>query len=76
MCAGKYNQDNLPSGPRSFTINAERVKQVRPGLRVYFQGLGFKQVRPEGICPEDAGVCCIASGCLVVLAAIMGDLGD
>ena len=29
MCAGKYTQDNLPSGPRSFTINAERVKQAR-----------------------------------------------
>ena len=33
-CAGKYNKDNLPSGPRSFTINAERVEQIEPLISV------------------------------------------
>ena len=27
---GKYNQGNLPSGPRSFTITGERVEQIEP----------------------------------------------
>ncbi len=31
---GKYNKDNLPGGQRSFQINAERVEQIEPLIRV------------------------------------------